>query len=320
MSRVSLVVVHVSLERVLGVFTPLVFVVVVSLLPSDLIPVTRVVAPGTLPVVLPFAVAQPAELVLALRACHVHAALVLLDGSLALGARLGVCQDPVHVLRLRAVLHEPCLHSGAVHRPVPFLVAGEAEGAATVAGDVHGLGAAVSVMAVHCVLTARGGAPLEVRVGLHKAAQLVLIELGALVLVQHRHQQGHRDPGATLWDWAAQAKHRWPIGDGFRRIASPARLAEKMLARGTHHLLGGQRLKADAAGSLFAGGRWRRGFRDAQLATHCVIVHEPGLIGVVDIPLAEPEHCCGFIVRRGQHRCHLRHGVLHLLLHLILIE
>lgn len=51
----------------------------------------------------------------ALRAGHVHAAVVLLDGPLALGARFGVGQDPVEVLALRAVLQQPLRDRGAVH-------------------------------------------------------------------------------------------------------------------------------------------------------------------------------------------------------------
>ena len=48
----------------------------------------------TFAMVLPAAEAQPAELVAALAAAHVHAPVVLLDGPPALWARLGVGQDP----------------------------------------------------------------------------------------------------------------------------------------------------------------------------------------------------------------------------------
>ena len=65
--------------------------------------------------VCPVAKAQPAEFTAALAAHHVHAPLVLLYGALALGAGLGVCQDPVGILTLCTVLAQPHAHSHAVH-------------------------------------------------------------------------------------------------------------------------------------------------------------------------------------------------------------
>lgn len=61
----------------------------------------------TFTVVLPVGAAQPAEVVSALRARHVHAALVLLDRTPAFRARLGVDQDPIQVLTLCCVLCDP---------------------------------------------------------------------------------------------------------------------------------------------------------------------------------------------------------------------
>lgn len=66
-------------------------------------PVAGVKAPCSLAVLTPGSLAEPAELVLALRARHVHAAVVLLDGALALGARLRVGHDPRQVFALRRV-------------------------------------------------------------------------------------------------------------------------------------------------------------------------------------------------------------------------
>lgn len=63
----------------------------------------------------PIAQAQPAELTPALAAHHVHAPLVLLYGPLALGAGLGVGQDPVGVLTLSTVLPQPQVDSLTVH-------------------------------------------------------------------------------------------------------------------------------------------------------------------------------------------------------------
>lgn len=79
------------------------------------IPVTGVVAAGTLPMVGPLAQAQPAEFAAALAAHHVHAPLVLLYGPLALGAGLGVGQYPVGIFTLCTVLPQPHAHSHAVH-------------------------------------------------------------------------------------------------------------------------------------------------------------------------------------------------------------
>ena len=63
----------------------------------------------------PVAQAQPAELTPALAAHHVHAALVLLYGPLALGAGLGVGQDPIGILTLSTVLPQPQVDSLTVH-------------------------------------------------------------------------------------------------------------------------------------------------------------------------------------------------------------
>uniref|UniRef100_A0A804NJL0 Uncharacterized protein n=1 Tax=Zea mays TaxID=4577 RepID=A0A804NJL0_MAIZE len=73
--------------------------------------------------------AEPAEAVAARRrAPHVVAALVLLDGAAASGARLGVRHHPVGRLRrVGAVLEQPRAHRGARHRPVRLLAAGPAD-------------------------------------------------------------------------------------------------------------------------------------------------------------------------------------------------
>ena len=69
----------------------------------------------------PVAEAQPAELAAALAAHHVHAPLVLLYGPLALGAGLGVGQNPVGVLTLCTVLPQPHAHCHAVHLHAGYL-------------------------------------------------------------------------------------------------------------------------------------------------------------------------------------------------------
>ena len=59
------------------------------------------------------------EGVVYLTTVHVHAALVLLYWALAFWAGLGVGQDPVQILALRAVFANPVRHRHAVHLPHP---------------------------------------------------------------------------------------------------------------------------------------------------------------------------------------------------------
>lgn len=80
---------------------------------------------------------QPAELMPALAACHVHAALVLLYGPLALGAGFRIRDDPCEILTFSTVFYVPLLNSFAVHRPVCLLLACEAECSATLAHHVQ---------------------------------------------------------------------------------------------------------------------------------------------------------------------------------------
>lgn len=68
----------------------------------------------------PIAKAQPAELAAALAADHVHASLILLNGPFALGAGLGVGQNPVGVLTFCTVLAQPHAYCLAVHLQLWF--------------------------------------------------------------------------------------------------------------------------------------------------------------------------------------------------------
>lgn len=78
-------------------------------------PIAGIEAASALAVLRPGPLAEPAELEAALAAGHVHAALVLLNWPLALGALLRVRQNPIQVLALRAVFQDPLVHSLAVH-------------------------------------------------------------------------------------------------------------------------------------------------------------------------------------------------------------
>lgn len=81
---------------------------------SLLVAVAFVVPARVRPVLRPRTFAQPAELVPAVLARHVHAALVLLDGDLALGALLRVLRDPERVYLVPARLLVPfCLFVAA---------------------------------------------------------------------------------------------------------------------------------------------------------------------------------------------------------------
>lgn len=85
-----------------------------------------------------------------------HAAVVLLNGSLALWARFRVRQNPIHVLRLRAVLYQPLPHDIAVDRPVRLLVAVPTEHMAAAARQaerqgIEGTGACI-ISPYHCTL------------------------------------------------------------------------------------------------------------------------------------------------------------------------
>lgn len=80
--------------------------------------VAVVKAARALAVFFPVAHAEPAELEAALRARHVHAAVILLDGPFALGAGPRVRQNPVPTRALRPGLFPPLAHVIAEGRPV----------------------------------------------------------------------------------------------------------------------------------------------------------------------------------------------------------
>ena len=101
-------------------------------------PVACIEPPRAVPVLGPSTSAQPAELVAALTTGHVHTTLILFDWPLALGAWLGIGDDPSQVLAFCTILNVPLFHSFTVHRPVRLLLAGETKCAATLAHHVKG--------------------------------------------------------------------------------------------------------------------------------------------------------------------------------------
>ena len=83
---------------------------------------------------IPVSHADPAEFVFALHACHVIASIVLLNLSMAAGARFCVGQDPGRVFALRTLLLNPELRRTASARVMSVVPTLEAEEGATGAG------------------------------------------------------------------------------------------------------------------------------------------------------------------------------------------
>ena len=127
MIGVALVVPHVALQLRLGCFSFRFFCCKASVFFLRLVQIALIVSTGRGTMILPVAHADPAELELALRACHVITSLVFLDVSLALGTCLGVCSDPCHILRFSIGLLVPLLSCGAVNWLVRMLATNEAE-------------------------------------------------------------------------------------------------------------------------------------------------------------------------------------------------
>merc|ERR1719454_1925083 len=127
---VALVVVEVPIQLALGLGRVALVVLVVL---ARVEAVALVEAAGRRAVLGPVAHAHPAELVLALGAGHVVAALVLLDARLALRAALRVGQDPVRRLALVLALLGPFGQRRAAGRLVGLLAAADAEGRAAAA-------------------------------------------------------------------------------------------------------------------------------------------------------------------------------------------
>ena len=136
MVNVPLISVDVPVDIVLSLLTlPLLVCKVGIRAELVLVDVTLVVAASGGSMLTPVAHADPAEVVIALAAGHVVAALVLLDVRLAARACLGVGQDPGRVLTLRALLLNPELGLLASARFVRIEPALEAELNAAIALD-----------------------------------------------------------------------------------------------------------------------------------------------------------------------------------------
>merc|ERR1719305_49043 len=124
---ITLVVVEVAIELALGLGRVGLVVLVVL---GGVEAVALVEAAGRRAVLGPVAHAHPAELVLALGAGHVVAALVLLDARLALRAPLRVRQNPVRRLAFILTLLGPLGQRRAARGLVGLLAAADAEGRA----------------------------------------------------------------------------------------------------------------------------------------------------------------------------------------------
>ena len=149
------------------------------------VPVARVVPTCALAVVAPVLKAHPAEVVLALRTSHVHAAARFFNRALALRARLGVRQDPGKVFGFGAVFNEPLVHRGARHRAVRVFLAPPAKRKPTRALHVHGARRSAARVGASLgndgALAPRRDAPNRFGVVIHEAAPTE-----GVVLFQHR--------------------------------------------------------------------------------------------------------------------------------------
>mmetsp|Transcript_112878 Transcript_112878/g.299867 ORF Transcript_112878/g.299867 Transcript_112878/m.299867 type:complete len:230 (+) Transcript_112878:875-1564(+) len=144
----------------------------------------------------PFAKAEPAELMAAatsLGAYHVVAALVLLDGLVALRALLRVGPDPTDVLGLGAVLDGPLAHQLAVSWPMSLFAAAPAPDKGAMAAYVADLSTLVlaSELAAFCIR-----APLHRGIVIDVRPQVPLLVLlhpcliAALLKELHWHHPG----------------------------------------------------------------------------------------------------------------------------------
>ena len=109
---------------------------------------------------LPVSHADPAELIAALGARHVVAALILLDILLALRTGLSVCCDPGDVFRLSTSLLIPCFSCRAIAGLVGEISTDEAEHSSTLAGDI--VQHATIVASFHAKLTLDVRTPFNV--------------------------------------------------------------------------------------------------------------------------------------------------------------
>jgi hypothetical protein len=87
-------------------------------------------------VVRPWARAQPAEFMTTLGTSHMHASLVLFNGTFAFWAGLGVGKNPGEILTFCAILQHPFVYYFTVGGTVGFFSAIETKSIATIAKDI----------------------------------------------------------------------------------------------------------------------------------------------------------------------------------------
>jgi len=98
--------------------------------------VTVVKASSTFTMVRPWARAQPAKFMTALRTRDMHASLIFFNGTFAFRAGLGVGKNPGEILTFCAILQHPFVYNLTVGRMVGFFSAVEAKSIATIAKDI----------------------------------------------------------------------------------------------------------------------------------------------------------------------------------------
>lgn len=106
---------------------------------STLVGVAVVKSACALSMLCPRPLTQPAELITALGARHVHAPLIFFDWPSALWTRLRVGQNPRHVFAFSAIFYQPFPHGLTIDGPMCFFLARKAKSIAAHAINIEWL-------------------------------------------------------------------------------------------------------------------------------------------------------------------------------------
>mmetsp|Transcript_59804 Transcript_59804/g.107615 ORF Transcript_59804/g.107615 Transcript_59804/m.107615 type:complete len:225 (-) Transcript_59804:579-1253(-) len=192
--------------------------------------VALVIPAGGRAVSRPLPEAQPAELVPAaarLGANHVVAALVLLDGLVALRALLGVRPDPTNVLRLGAILDIPLDHCLAAGRSMGLLPTSPAPTVVAVAANLKSLN---SLILTSISAPNRVGAPLHCRIFVDICSQAPFPVLLVVLLVAEAFKEIPRHVPVALVLRTSSMNSRPTLIHLTVQVPCPAVLAETMPA------------------------------------------------------------------------------------------
>ena len=153
--------------------------------------------------------AEPAELILALAAGHVHAALVLLNWALALWAWLCIELDPItRVILITINLVFPLLQQVTADRHMGLLDTAEAEGVTTVALNVDGEG----LLLLDYLVAVSAWAPLPFLGGVHEGVDLVQLVPDVFLAGEELFEDSGWDDVVAFDVWAFGKDAVWAIG------------------------------------------------------------------------------------------------------------